>query len=190
MPVFADLLDLRTAVVELVRDSSIADVFPRLVAMAENGLSRQLRMRQQITNATVTFAGGLAPMPDDCVEIIGLFSANGCEYVEQSLHHKQGYTYSIQGDNLVGANLSGDFALDYYGEIPALTGMDKTNWLLRRYPDVYLYAVGFEAAKHLQQAEIGTATRAGLMDAIATARADDQSLRYSRARVRVAGVTP
>lgn len=45
MTAFTDFLDLQAAVVEHVRDASIADVFPRLVKLAEVTFNRRLRCR-------------------------------------------------------------------------------------------------------------------------------------------------
>lgn len=188
---FSDFLDLRTAVVEHVKRADIADVFPRLVSLAESRLNRTLRMRDQITSGTVTFTSGRAVLPDNYVEMIGLYSASGCEYVQQSPQHKSGYWYSIQGGELVAPCISGDFKMDYYAMLPPLgDSITTSNWLLVRYPDVYLYAVSFEAAKYTHDAELALATKGLMDDAIATAKADDEAARYSRARVRVSGVCP
>ena len=190
MAVFADLLDLRTAVIEQVARPEIADVFPRLVAMAESRLNRSLRLREQISNATVTIASGAGPLPADFGEMIGLFAANGYEYVQQSPQHMDGYVYSIQGGNIVSPRISGDVTASYYATIPALEAMTDSNGLLARYPDVYLYAVACEAAKNMRDKEMA-GDMSGLLDeAVDTAKADDEAARYSRARVRVAGCTP
>jgi len=188
---FGDFLDLRTAVIELVGNPGIADVFPRLVAMAESKLNRMLRMREQIVGGTVTMVSGRAPLPDNYAEIIGLYAPNGAEYVQQSAQHKHGYWYSIQGGEIVASCIAGTLQIDFYATLPPIgTSIDATNWLLAKYPDVYLYAVGFEAAKYTRDAELASQTK-GLMDgAVASAQADDSTARYSRARVRVAGVTP
>jgi len=188
---FADFLDLRTAVVEHVRNPGITDVFPRLVSLAESRLNRTLRMRDQITSGTITIASNRGALPANFAEMIGLYDGNGCEYVQQSPQHKIGYYYSIQGAEIVTSCITGDLTLDFYALIPPLgDSMTTSNWLLARYPDVYLYAVSFEAAKHTHDAELAMATKGLMDDAIAQAKADDETARYSRARVRVAGVCP
>ena len=60
---FDDFLDLRTGVFEQIGRSDIADVFPRLTKLAEARLNRELRCREQITEATLTFSGGVASLP-------------------------------------------------------------------------------------------------------------------------------
>ena len=190
MAVFADLLDLRTAVIEQVGRPDIADVFPRFVAMAESRLNRSLRMREQISNAVIAFSSGAGSLPSDFSEMIGLFAPSGAEYVQQSPQHMNGYTYSIQSGQIVSPLIGGDANALYYATIPALVAMTDSNWLLDRYPDIYLYAVAFEAAKHGRDKELAGDMRGLMDDAIATAKGDDEAARYSRARVRVAGCTP
>lgn len=193
MTAFADLLDLRTAVVEQVGRPDIADIFPRLVTLAEARFNREFRLRDQITDDTLTLASGTVALPSDYLEMIGVYNAAGCEYVQQTLQQVKaldGY-YAISGGNLIRKGYSGDLLVQYYAEIPTITtSMGASNWLLSKYPGVYLYGCSFEAAKWLRDKEMA-ADMGGLMQTeIADARADDERARYSRARVRVAGVTP
>lgn len=193
---FDDLLDLRTAVIEHVGRPDIADVFPRLVKLAEAAFNRRLRMRDQITSTTVTIASGTANLPSDFAEIIGLYDSNGAEYVQRPLHSvKQSGTrpfYAISGSTIVTNGYDGDRTLEYYAKVPTLTdgGMTDTNWLLTKYPTIYLYGVGFEAAKYVKDVELSQATAQLLKDAVEDAEGDDFRSRFSRARVRVAGNTP
>ena len=190
---FADYLDLRTAVLEHVARPDIADVFPRLVKLAEAALNRRLRLRDMVTDWPVSFSSGLAPIPDDFLEAIGLFDASGREYVQQPLRavRGSGAFYAVEGDWLRSQGIQGDCTLQYYAAIPTLTASNTTsNWLLERYPSVYLYAVGLEAAKYIRDVELAQTTRIVLDDEIASVQADDTRARYARARVRVQGMTP
>jgi len=194
MTAFADFIDLQTAVVEHVRNPSIADVFPRLVKLAEVGFNRRLRCREQISTATVTISGGAGVLPADMAEIIGVYDAAGVEYIAQPLQavkvsQGRGY-YAISGGNIVTRN-DEDLTVEYYANVPTITdSLTDSNWLLQKHPGLYLYGVGVEAAKYLRDVETAQATSALLdMEYTAAAAQDDQD-RYSRARVRVSGVTP
>ena len=194
MTAFADFIDLQTAVVEHVRNPSIADVFPRLVKLAEVGFNRRLRCREQISTATVTVSGGAGVLPADMAEIIGVYDAAGVEYIAQPLQavkvsQGRGY-YAISSGNIVTRN-DEDLTIEYYAKVPTITdSLTDSNWLLQKHPGLYLYGVGLEAAKYLRDVETAQATSALLdMEYTAAAAQDDQD-RYSRARVRVAGVTP
>ena len=190
---FRDFLDLRTAVVEYVQRPDAVDVFPRFVALAESRLNRTLRMRDQITTTTLTITDGVAVLPTDFAEMIGLYAPGGGEYVQQSSQRVNdgGRYYAIEGGNVVAPQIAGEVEMSYYAMLPPLSAsITTTNWLLTKYPDIYLYGVGFEAAKYVRDAELAQASKFLMDDAIATARSDDFDARYSRARVRVAGVTP
>ena len=193
MAAFADLLDLRTAVVEQVGRPDIADVFPRLVKLAEAHMSRNLRTRAQVTSTTLTFVSGVASVPADFAEAIGLYDANGYEYVQQPLQQvkTRAWYYSMNASQFLVNGFEGDLTLEYYATIPTISGsMTDTNWLLARYPGVYLDGVAYEASKHVRDAEMGKAMRQLYQMELDDAAADDFGARYSRARVRVAGMTP
>ncbi len=193
---FTDYLDLRTAVLEQVGDTSLTDVFDRLTQLAEARFNREFRLSQQITSTTLSIASGTATLPTDLVEIIGLYDTNGYEYVAQpsqnariTTDHRHFYTIENGSLNTVGPD--GDKTLQYYAKVPTLTAsLTTTNWLLSTYPAVYLYGVAFEAAKYLRDAEMSGQMRALMMDEITDAIADDNNKRFSRARVRVQGYTP
>ena len=191
---FRDFLDLRTAVLEHVQRPDIADVFPRMVALAESRFNRLLRMREQMKTVTLTLTDKAVDLPADFSELIGVYGAGGMEYVQQSpqrVASTGNCYYSIEGAQLIAPSIGGDLTVSYYATLPPLTAtLTTSNWLLARYPDIYLYGVGFEAAKYARDAELAQLSKFMLDDAIATAMTDDTRARYSRARVRVAGVTP
>ena len=193
MTAFADFIDLRTAVVEHVGNAGITDVFPRFVRLAEAMFNRELRLRQQITTATVTFSEGVAALPDDFAEMIGVFDGGGCEYLMQGPQSVQsgGEWYAVEGNSLFAPLIDGELSIKYYAEIPALgMGPTDSNWLLLKYPTLYLYAVSLEAAKHQKDAGLAEVTNILMQEAIMDACGDDTRARYARARVRVAGPTP
>ena len=192
---FTDYLDLRTAVIEHVGTADITDVFPRLTLLAESMLDRKMKMRDQVTSVTLTFASGVAALPSDFKSAIGLYDASGYEYVQQPLQAvkppRTSSYYAISGGNILCDVGDSDLTLEYYAAIPTLTTSPTTsNWLLQRYPSVYLYAVGLEAAKYLRDPDLASATRALLEEEMTDAKSDDDTSRYSRARVRVQGATP
>lgn len=192
MTAFADYLDLRTAVIETVRDDSITDVFDRLTKLAESRLNRVLRCRDQITTTTVVVSGGTGALPADFQELIGVYDSNGYEYVaqpSQAVRVDNDSFYTIEGSNLVADDRT--YTIQYYAALSTLTASATTsNWLLQKYPEVYLYSVAVEAAKYLRDTEAGPILAQMRDEAIRDARADDERQRYSRMRVRVGGVTP
>jgi hypothetical protein len=194
MTVFADALDLRTAVIEHVRNPGITDVFPRLVKMAETTFNRRLRCREQVSTASVVITGGVAALPTDFQEVIGVYTGAGIEYIAQPLQvlqevQSRGY-FGISGTNIMARN-DETLTLQYYAKIPTIADdLTDTNWLLEKHPGLYLYAVGLEAAKYLRDVETAQATNTLVEMEFTAAATEDAQQRYSRARVRVQGVTP
>lgn len=191
---FADLLDLQTAVVEHVRNPSIADVFPRLVKLAEVGFNRRLRCREQVTTASVVITSGAAALPADFGTVIGVFDGAGVEYIAQPVQALQGAQsrgyYALSGGNIIAGN-DETLTLIYYAKVPTIgDSPTATNWLLQKNPALYLYGVGFEAAKYLRDMEMAQATAPFLEMEYDAANEQDAQERYARARVRVQGVTP
>jgi hypothetical protein len=195
MTAFADMLDLQVAVVDLIGDETIVEVMPRLVRLAEASFNRKIRAREQITQATLTFASGSATLPTSVAEIIGLFDSNGREYLQTSLQTVQDGTvfsfYALDAADIVAPGIEGTATLQYYATLSTLTAsMTTSNWLLQRYPGVYLYGVGLEAAKFKKDIEAAATIGALLKAEMDDLARDDAGIRYSRARVRVEGVTP
>lgn len=194
MSVFSDFLDLRTAVIEQIGNADIADVFPRLVKMAEADFNRRLRCREQITELSITVADGIAPVPDDMAEPIGLFTTSGRELAQtarsgyERLGSKDGF-WSMDGSNIMAQDA--DYAVIYYAKVPTITGsMTDSNWLLQKHPELYLYAVSEKAAKHMSNVELATAAGSLAETEYSNVAGQDHNERFARARVRVVGVTP
>ena len=197
MAAFADALDLRTAVAEMMKDASWVDVFGRMLIMAELRINRTARHRNMMATATVTFAGGEAPLPADFIEPRALYTSTGdsemlqapVAFVRQS--GTQYRYYAIDGSNLVVYGLDGDRTLDYWATVPTLTGsLADTSWVLTQYPDVYLYTVATEVANYLQDADKAAAMDAAAERALAQMNTESDRARFSRAVVMPRGVNP
>ena len=191
---FTDALDLRTAVIELVRDASITDVWPRLVKLGETTINRRVRAREQIVTASVAIANGFAFLPADYMEVIALYDASGREMVQQPLGMavKAGTRafYAVDIDRII-SKQDGDFTLKYYAALPSLSGsMTATNWALWRWPQLYLYAIGLEAARYLRDTAAASEIGAAMEAEIASVAAQDTAARFGNARVRFGWVTP
>lgn len=196
MVAIANYGELRSALSDYVDHRNISTVLPRLVQTAESKLNRELRTRYQITSATLTFANGTVDLPADFLEMSDLYGTNGYQYRSGPLSDAQRWgsqfsRYSIDGASLNIKGFSGDRLIQYFAALPTLTASSATtNWLLDRYPDVYLYAVGLEAARHLKDATLLDLTKGFLADAMRSLKVDDDRARWSNTTVRVQGVTP
>lgn len=193
MTAFSDGLDLRTAVVEYARAPKLAEVFPRLVKQVEADMNRRLRVNALIQSTTLVFADGTAAWPDDMTEIIGIYDAEGREYVQQSLQAAKpnGYWYAINGFNIETSLIDGTLRCDYYKKVLTISDdLELTNDILYDWPNLYLYGVLVEAAKYLRDMELLAMYVPLLAREYSDAIGADNKFRYSRARIRVSGVTP
>ena len=104
-----DFIDLRTAVIEHVGRPDIVDVFPRLVTLAEAMLNRRVRTRDMVTSQSLTFTSGVADLPVDFLEPIGLFDTAGREYIQQPLQgaRMNEASYAVDGQSMTIAGHSG-----------------------------------------------------------------------------------
>lgn len=192
---------LRMALSDHVGHRNISVVLPRLVQMAESYLNRELRTRFQITTAPADAAA----LPSDFLETAPVYGTN-CSVSQRTSSQRSVSSYAyfsfgalgslalgqsilIDGINIIGS--SGGRTISYYAALPTLTtGNSTTNWLLTRYPDVYLYAVGLEAAKYLKDADLLTISKTLLEDSLNSVRIDDYRARWAHTPVRVRGLTP
>ena len=193
---FSDYLDLRLAVSEHVGNRSISDVFPRLVKLAESTFNKQLRTRKQITTANIAFTSGVAPLPSDCLEIINLFYRPDRPMRAGSITDARDTasgdsTYAISGSNVLVYGAADSKSLVYFAAIPTITtSPTATNWLLTDHPMIYLYGVGFEAAKFLRDPELATMTDQLFTAALNDVRINDERDRWANAVVRQRTITP
>ncbi|MGU3496100.1 hypothetical protein ACLBXM_18820 [Xanthobacteraceae bacterium A53D] len=178
MSAFQNVIDLRFAVADHVGNRDISDVFPRLLVLAESDLNARLRTRWQIQGATLSFEDGEAALPPDFLEMIRVGGRGPGEF--QVL----GWAIAMPGRK-------GDVDAQYYARIPSLTSSPTAaNWLLMKYPSVYLYGVALEAAKFLKNMDLVVSTASLYGDALRLMAVADERERWSAATVRVKGPTP
>lgn len=196
MPAFADALDLKFAVGDHVGNRSISDVYARLVLMAETQLNQRLRTLWQVKDDTLSFTDGEADLPADFLEMLSVYGLVGSQLHsgprgDQRRPGTSFSTYSIGDGKIYIRGFSGDRDIQYYAAIPTISGsLSATNWLLERYPETYLYAVGLQAAKWLKDVELAQATDQLFGFAIQAIRVDDERARWGNGIVRVQGLTP
>jgi hypothetical protein len=99
--------------------------------------------------------------------------------------------YTIVGSNLtVYPSTTADLSLTYYAKLPALSAGNTSNWLLTRYPNMYLYAALLEAAPMLYDDTRALLWKAALDEAIDNAKVSDVGTRFSNGTMRLSGPTP
>lgn len=197
MAVFAGYFDLRVAVADHVGNRNISDVMSRLTQAAEAWLNQKLRAREQITMDTVAFTSGVGALPADYLEMIALYDTSGrCPLTQGTLQEVKRinspyWRYAIDGSSVYLYGVTGSRNIEYYASLPTISSSSSgSNWLLQKYPNVYLYAVGLEAAKFLRDAELTQATAALLQGAMNDLKIDDERAQWGNGAVRLQMQTP
>lgn len=163
----ANYADLQASIADWSHRTDLTSIVPDFVAMAEARISRDLRLRKQITSTTLTAVGGSqdVALPTDWLELenvtLGTTPARQMTYVtvEQldSKYPQGGYNampavYTIEGDILMlGPVPDADYSIDliYYARLPSVI-TSSTNWLLTNHPNIYLFACLIEAYYYSQ----------------------------------------
>lgn len=195
---------LQASVAGWLHRSDLTAIIPDLIVLAEERIARDLRIRKQVTNTSLSTVGGVqyVTLPTDFLEIenIGLSGTSP----PRQLHvvtpeimdevYPKGYNtgepvvYALLGDTIqFGPTPDTVYAvsLDYYARLSPLATTD-TNWLLTNYPSIYLFGTLAEAAPYLQNDERAPMWEAKYQRAVDSLNvSDDMALRSGSAmRVR------
>ncbi len=194
MTVFADALDLRSAVGDQVNNRAISDRWPYLVQMAEHQFNQKIRTNWQESSATLIFTDGEATLPTDFLEMIDTYgSCNNLMHSglrSDSKRYGMSFrTYSIADGKIYIRGFTGDRDILYYAKIPSIANnLAGSNWLLQQFPDVYLYGVSFQAAKYLRDTEQTPMMDTLYKDALKSLKIEDERVRWANGKIRMKDV--
>jgi hypothetical protein len=150
--------DLIASVANWAHRSDLGALMPDIVAMAEARISRDLRLRNQITSTTLIATAGArsVPIPADWLEFenLSIITSGGSQrqltYVpveHMDSKYDSAYVglpaiYTLEGDSLLLAPTPDSaYSIDaiYYARLPSII-TNGTNWLLTSHPNIYLFA--------------------------------------------------
>ncbi len=196
--------DLQTSVANWLKRSDLTSIIPDFITLAEARIARDLRLRRQVTNTTLTTVAGTqtVTLPSDFLEMENISLSNTTPPAALSVvtpeildrKYPNGYAngqpvvYAIVG-NAIQFGPTPDAAytvsLDYYQRFAALS-TTPTNWLLTNHPSVYLFAALAEASGYVFNDERMPTWEAKYQaDVQALQQADDAAVRSGSAmRVR------
>lgn len=166
----ANYSDLQASVANWAHRTDLAALLPDFVTLAEARISRDLRLRKQITTTTAvtTAAVQAVTLPADWLEFENVSVQGSPEqqltYVPiehlDSRFPSGGYSgrpvfYTIEGDSLLlGPIPDTEYTLNivYYARFPSLLTA-SVNWLMTSHPNIYLFATLIEAMFFTQNTE-------------------------------------
>lgn len=159
-----------------------------------------LRTRDQLTTTELTPSSGVCDLPADYAQYRQVTALTDPRRVLEAVAPSFRDTdqafrssglpswFSISGDEmLVLPTNAANVELEYYAKVPALSG--AANWLLTKFPNVYLYGCLKHACIYIgdERAQTMAAMFSGLVDGL---NASDVKSMYARAAARVSRVTP
>jgi hypothetical protein len=196
--------DLQTSIAGWLNRSDLTAVIPDFVTLAEGKIARDLRIRKQVVNTTLTTVAGTqtVSLPSDFLELenISLTSTSppgALSVVTPEIMDRKypaGYgtgqpvVYALVADTIqFGPTPDAAYtvSLDYYQRFAALS-VTPTNWLLTNYPSIYLFGALAEAASYLMdEPRAAMWTQRYGQECAALQSMDDQAVRSGSAmRVR------
>lgn len=171
------LTDLTDAIADYIRRPDVPAA--RCIYLAEADL-RALRHRDMLRERTVTIPAGdtAFTLPDDFLELRAL-TLDGVLIrpvgLQQLRRRNASIGYAVSGGKLslsAAQPVSAKVCYTYYAQLPALTEAAPSNWLLSKFPAVYLWASLAHAHAWDRDVEGENAARSRLGDALAIVAAD------------------
>lgn len=157
---------LQTQIASFLDRDDLTAQIPTFIDLAEASINRDLRHWRMEKRAEATFNERYEPLPADWISAIRisiagktqldlLSQAKMMEYRDTNNNtsgEPRYYTIS-SGQIEFYPTPDGDYAgsMIYMADVPALDDTDTTNWLLTKYPDVYLYGALMHTAPYLQE---------------------------------------
>ena len=185
--------DYPELITEVALRSGITDVANRakmLVGMAENALSKRLRLGGMESVVTLTTDNtGSVSLPMDYQEIRSIrVNDKVLEQKPIDVILKARQTgFSIQGNVLKSTYVLTPHDLVYYAVLPSLE-QNNTSWLLADEPELYLYAVMFQAYAAVNDIEKAREIGAYLNELINEANSADYMQRHANTRINLGEV--
>ncbi len=157
----ATYTDLKSTIVTFFKNrSDIATNAGTLISLSEAFFNVELRCREMEYVDTLTPVSNVCTLPTDYLEykrVVEVASIRRkLEYITEDAvddiypTRTSGLSchFTIVGNELTALPLSAnDIELTYYRQIPALSDSNTTNWLLTRFPNLYLHSCLMYAAE-------------------------------------------
>jgi len=167
----ANYVDLQASIAAWTHRTDLTSVIPDFVTMAEAKISRDLRLRKQITSTTLTTTANVQSLalPTDWLEFenVSVASSPSQQLVYVPVEHLDAnfsstYTdmpscFTVEGDNILFGptpDAAYSIACIYYARFPSLI-TNSTNWLMTNHPNIYLWACLIEASYYTRDIQAG-----------------------------------
>ena len=199
---------LQTAVATLLMRDDLAAAIPDWITMCEADVQRSLQVQDMEAITTLTFSANSVSvsLPSDYSTFRAAYFDTTSTSISASPFTIPSVTAQILFSNYISASTGRPQAfsiigqtirvapvpdtkyymnLIYYQNLPALSNTNTTNWLLKSYPDAYLYGTALHSAPYLND-DARIQTWAGLYSqALGDIKAQDLFARYGGTPLQV-----
>lgn len=146
---------LKSTVADWLHRTDLNKVIPAFIKLAESRINRDIRVAEMETEIVGDVDGNDIELPDNYRQIKFLMiDGTPVNYVSNLQGHA--YTNNILGYTQINnkirpfAKEGSKYQLVYYAQVPSLSEDEPENWLLSKYPDIYLYATLIESAPYIK----------------------------------------
>ncbi len=201
---FATYSDLKTAIQAFYKNRADVMLYaPDLIRLTEAYLNTELRCREMETTVTLTPVSNIVTLPDDFLEFkrvvenasirrpLSYITEDDADSMYATRSAGLASNFTIVGNQLQAFPLSSNtIEIVYYRTIPALSDSNPTNWLLTKFPNIYLHGAlmyGAELTKDNEE----MLKEATLLDKyIGNLQGLDNRSKFGNVGVTLSGYTP
>lgn len=154
---------LQSAVADYLNRADLTSQIPMFIQFVEADISTRLRCREMVVRATTTNDEEFVELPTDFLQALNLQIVGGktplryvtldeADQIKASQIYTQVVAYTIVDGAIELVPAPADdvqIEMVYYQQVPPLSNVTTTNWLLSKSPDVYLYGALVHAAPFL-----------------------------------------
>lgn len=198
----ATFTELKSAIGDWLNRDDLTAVVPSFIALAEARINRELRHYDMETRSTASLTGRYLALPTDWLQTIRVhLTAQGqpdLELVSQNdMAQMRGNSNDTSGRPRYFAVTAGELEvfptpdetyeieIVYFAKVEALSDSNASNWLLSRYPDVYLYGALVHSAPYLSDDPRAQTWAALYQSAIDAANAESRAAKFSGSGLRM-----
>lgn len=191
-----DYAKLQTTIADFLNRLDLEDQVPQFIELTESRIRRDVRESSMQTRAETMIASEYFELPCDWVSTIRItvdgnvlrladgynmerFELIGVPSFYRHVEHK--LQFLPPPDNAKPLRC----VIEYMAEIPHLSEENPTNWLLERYPDVYLYGSLLTAAGYLNDDVRVPLWQSAYGEAVAAANLASEKAEYSGVALRL-----
>jgi hypothetical protein len=164
---FTDYASLQTAIGDELNRTDLTTAIPGFISLMESQTERQLSVREMLASVQFTVDSEFEDLPDSFLETRSFYLNTTpitpllfrtIESLEMFKRANSGVgkptDYTVLGEQFMFVktpDTSYTATLVYYQNIPRLTDVVTTNWLLTKHPDIYFYGSLLNSAPYLKE---------------------------------------